>query len=50
MGEVLLSMKCLSYLLFNECDCLARIQSFRTSLGAIHDGVATVKFERVIQS
>ena len=37
------------HLLFNEGDGLARIETFRTRLRAIHDSVATVQLERVVQ-
>jgi hypothetical protein len=38
------------YLLLDESDCLAGVETFGASLGAVHDGVATVQLEGVIQS
>ena len=38
------------YLLLDESDCLAGVETFRASLGAVHDCVATVQLEGVIQS
>ena len=38
-----------SNLLLDECNCLARIQTFRTGLRTIHDRMATVQLEGVIK-
>lgn len=39
----------LSYLLLQLGDCLARVEPLGTGLGAVHDGVAAVELECVIQ-
>ena len=35
--------------LLDLCNCFGRIQALRAGLGAIHNGVASVQFERVLK-
>jgi len=37
------------YLLLDGADGLARVEALRTGLGAVHDGMAAVQLERVVQ-
>ncbi len=37
------------YLLLDGADGLARVEALGTGLGAVHDGVAAIQLERVVQ-